>query len=405
MPNNIISQCLNLSNVKVVSCLVQNKEAHFILARDLSKGLCCSHCRKLVSRASLYRKIKLRDLPVFNHKSWLVLNKYRVHCITCGFKSEALDFALPFSRCTIRFEELAAMMCRITSVKQTAEFLNLDWKTVKGIDKRYLQKQFALPDYSSLTQIAIDEISSRKGHNYFTIVLDLNRTRVVWVGKGRKQETLDRFFKELGPLKAKELRATAIDMWDPYIASLRKHSPHARIVFDKFHVLKMFSSVIDRVRNNEYRKASKKDKEVIKDSKYLLLKNRQNLTKNQKRNEKKDLRRLLKLNKNINLVYILKADLKRLWNYRYPACAQKFLDSWIQIARAANIRSLTAFTKTLKRYSYGLINHCYYPIDTAKLEGMNNKIKVVKRIAYGFHDDEYFILKIKQACCGYENTT
>ena len=401
MPENIISQCLGLSSVKVVSCSFEPGEARFFLARNSSVGFRCSCCGRPAQGASIYRKINLRDLPVFDRKSWLVLNKYRVHCTTCGLKAEALDFALPCSRCTIRFEELVARLCRMTSLKAVAEFLDLDWKTVKAIDKRYLEKQFAVPDYDNLTRIAIDEIASHKGHSYFTVILDLESSRVVWVGKGRKEETLDRFFKELGPQKTKELLATAIDMWDPYIASIREHSPYAKIVFDKFHVLNAYSRIIDKVRNSEYKKASKKDKEVIKDTKYLLLKNRQNLKNTGKRDERKDLRRLLRLNKNINLVYILKDDLKRLWDYTYPSCATRFLDSWIERAKAAKIRALTAFTKTLNRYRYGLINHCYYPIDAGKLEGTNNKIKVIKRIAYGFHDDEYFMLKIKQACSGY----
>lgn len=401
MPENIISQCLQLSSVKVVSCCVHEDEVDIILARDPSKGFYCSSCGRTAAGASLWRKTRIRDLSVFHLKSYLVLYKYRVCCSTCGSKAERLDFAMPFSHCTVRFEDFVAMLCRKTSLKEVAELLGLDWKTVKDIDKRYLQKQFAVPDYGNLTRIAIDEISSRKGHNYFTIVLDLDRTRVVWVGRGRKKETLDRFFKELGPQKSKELRATAIDMWDPYIASINTYASGISIVFDKFHVIKTFSSVIDKVRNSEYNKALKKDKEVIRGTKYLLLKNSENLIKNEEKDEKKDLRRLLKLNRNLNLVYILKDDLKRLWDYSYPACARRFLSDWTQRANASGIRPLKAFAKTLNRYSYGLINHCLYPIDTAKLEGMNNKIKVIKRKAYGFHDDEYFMLKIKQACSGY----
>lgn len=401
MPDNIISQCIQLSSVKVISCCVHEDEVDIALSRDPSKGFYCSSCGSLATNASLWRKTRIRDLNVFRLKSYLVLHKYRVSCPTCGLRAEDLGFARPFSHCTVRFEELVAMMCRQTSLKEVAEFLGLDWKTVKDIDKRYLEKQFAVPGYDNLTRIAIDEISSRKGHNYFTIVLDLDRTRVVWVGRGRKKETLDRFFKELGPQKSRNLQAVAIDMWDPYIASINTYAPGISIVFDKFHVLKNYSWVIDRVRNSEYNKALKKDKEVIRGTKYLLLKNSENLIKNEEKDEKKDLRRLLKLNRNLNLVYILKDDLKRLWEYIYPACARRFLSDWIQRANASGIRPLKAFAKTLDRYSYGLINHCLYPIDTAKLEGMNNKIKVIKRKAYGFHDDQYFMLKIKQACSGY----
>jgi len=325
------------------------------------------------------------------------LHKHRVNCPCCGVKVEKLDFADYYSRCTSRFEELVARLCRITSIKQVAELLELDWKTVKDIDKQYLEKEFAIPDYNNLRLLAIDEISSHKGHNYFTIMMNLEKTRVIWVGKGRAKETLDRFFKELGPEKAKKIKAIATDMWNPYIASITEHAPLAKIVFDKFHVIKDYSQVIDKVRNIEYKKAIQRDKEVIKGAKYLLLRNTEKLEKDQRQ----QLKALLKLNEKINLVYILKDDLKRLWDYHYPKRAEDFLNSWIEKARASNIKPLSQFAKTLDRYRYGLINHCSYPIDTAKLEGMNNKIKVIKRIAYGFHDNDYFILKIKQACSGY----
>ena len=398
MPENIISQWLNLSSVKFVSAVVNNGITEIYLTRNKSQGFTCSECDQALPRAWRWRRARVRDLSVFEFQPYLVFTKYRVKCPRCGVKVEKIDFLGFNPHYTKRFEEMVAQMCKIASVKEVAQLLDLDWKTVKEIDKRYLEKQFSIPNYEGLRFIAIDEVASRKGHNYFTVVLDLERSAVIWVGKGRSKQTLDKFFKDLGKERCKKLIAIALDMWDPYLASIRKYATQVKEVFDKFHVIKKYSQVIDRVRNAEYRKANKKDKKVIKGSKYLLLKNEENLKKDEKVDEKRDLRRLLKINKNINLVYILKDDLKRLWNYRYSACAQKFLDSWIQRARAARIRSLTAFTKTLENYSCGLINHCYYPIDTAKLEGMNNKIKVIKRRAYGFHDDDYFMLKIKQGC-------
>ncbi len=162
-------------------------------------------------------------------------------------------------------------------------------------------------------------------------------------------------------------------------------------------MIKNYSKIIDKVRNIERKKASGKNKDVITGTKYLLLKNKGNL----RRDEKKELKELLEINENISLTYILKDDLKRLWNYKYGKWAEGFLNAWIKKAKATEIKPLERFTKTLNQYRYGLINHCRYPIDSGKLEGMNNKIKVVKRIAYGFHDDEYFILKIKQACSGH----
>ena len=170
--------------------------------------------------------------------------------------------------------------------------------------------------------------------------------------------------------------------------------PHAKIVFDLFHVVASFNRVIDKVRNSEYRKASKEDKAVFKGSKYLLLKNRKNLKSQQQRQHLKE---LLALNETINTVMILKESLKHIWKYRSRFWAAKALDDWCSLARSLNQRSVTTFANTLERYRYGILNHCDHPIHTGKLEGVNNKIKVLKRKAYGYRDLRYFTLKIYQA--------
>ena len=155
-----------------------------------------------------------------------------------------------------------------------------------------------------------------------------------------------------------------------------------------------FNRVIDKVRNSEYRKASEEDKAVFKGSKYLLLKNRKNL---KTQDQRQHLKELLMLNETISTVMILKEKLKHIWTYRSRTWAAKALDSWCSLARSLNQPSVTAFAKMLERHRYGIVNHCDYPIHTGKLEGVNNKIKVIKRTAYGFHDPRYFTLKIYQA--------
>ena len=394
MPDTIIAQWLNLPSVKFERAVTSDDCTEIHLERDYPLGFTCSSCGQICFWGWDSREARIRDLSVFEFKTYLITDKHRTDCPTCGVKIEKLEFADPYSRCTTRFEELVARLCRITSLKQVAELLDLDWKTVKAIDKKYLEEQFAIPDYDGLRLLAVDEIASHKGHNYFTVVMDLERTRVVWVGKTRAQETLDQFFKELGPERSKKIEAVACDMWDPFIASIKDNAPQAKIVFDKFHVIKNYSKVIDKVRNIEFKKAAEEKKEAIKGTKYLLLKNRDKLEKDQK----EQLKTLLELNENINIAYMLKDDLKGVWKYKSRGWANKCLDSWISTAIASNIKPLMKFAQTLDNYRYGIINHCYYPIDTGKLEGMNNKIKVIKRIAYGFHDDDYFILKIKQGC-------
>jgi len=170
--------------------------------------------------------------------------------------------------------------------------------------------------------------------------------------------------------------------------------PHALIVFDLFHVVVQFGKIIDKVRNVEYHKASKEDKSVFKGAKYLLLKNRKNVRIKRHREQ---LKRLLEINEVISTVMILKEQLKHIWSYRSRTWATKALDNWCALARSLNIKVLNNFCKMLDRHRYGILNHCDYPIHTGKLEGVNNKIKVIKRKAYGYHDLRYFTLKVYQA--------
>jgi transposase len=376
-----------------------NETSTDLLITHTPPTLRCSNCGQLGFDRYDHTRQRIRDLSVFELHTYLVLDKWRIHCPTCGVRVEDLGFAAPYSRHTRRFEDLVARLCEYLPVASVAEMLGLDWKTVKEIDKRALQRAFAEPDYSGLRLLAIDEISYKKRHKYLTLVLDLEQTRVVWVGKGRRQATLEAFFDEIGEETAHGVEAIAIDMWDPYIAAIEDRAPQAAIVFDKFHVIRNYSKVIDRVRIDEFKKAEKEDKPVLKGTKYLLLKNRENLAEDQEPR----LEKLLDLNKNLNVVYMLKDDLhrpgtgKRLWECEDRAEAIYFMEMWIQTAEESGINALQNFAKTLSNYSYGLLNHCKYPINTGKLEGLNNKIKVIKRRCYGFHDLDYFALKIKQA--------
>ncbi len=393
MPTDIIAEWLNLPRVKFLGAGTHGDCTEIQLEGDHSSGYTCSGCAQMSFWSWDSRQARIRDLSVFELKTYLLIDKHRTNCPRCGVKVEKLDFVDSYSRSTTRFEKLVARLCRIATLKQVAELLELDWKTVKAIDKKYLEKQFAIPDYDGLRLLAVDEIAFHKGQSFFTMVMDLERTRVVWVGKGRTQKTLDQFFKELGPQRTEAIEAVACDMWQAYTNSIKEHAPRAKIVFDKFHVIKKYSKVIDKVRNTEFRKAVEGKKQAIKGTKYLLLKNQDKL----KTDEKEQLEKLLALNENINIAYMLKDDLKRVWDYKSPGWAKRCLDSWISTAMASNIRPLMEFALSVDSFRYGLINHCYYPIHSAKLEGMNNKIKVIKRMAYGFHDDQYFILKIKQA--------
>ncbi len=402
MSNNIapcrhgITQWLNLPHVVVQDVIMSETHTDLLLNR-MPPSLKCSRCGQLgFDRYDRSRQC-IRDLSVFELHTYLVMDKWRVHCPTCGVRVEDLGFAAPYSRYTRRFEDFVARLCEHLPVANVAELLGMDWKTVKEIDKRALQQAFANPDYSGLHLLSIDEISYKKHHKYLTLVLDLDRTRVVWVEKGRRQATLEAFFDEIGVEIAHGIEA--IDMWDSYIAAIKDRAPQAAIVFDKFHVISNYSKVIDKVRVEEFKKAEAEDKPVLRGTRYLLLKNQENLSPDQLCR----LEELRSLNQNLNMVYVLKDDLhrpgtgKRLWNCMERDEAALLLAQWTQAAEESGIQPLMKFAKTLRRYAYGLLNHCDYPINNGRLEGFNNKIKVIKRRCYGFHDLDYFTLKIKQA--------
>jgi len=358
----------------------------------------CSKCGNITSRERRVIKI-VRDLPISGKDVYLSCEMYNVKCHKCGVRREKIDFIDKCSRLTIRFETYIHELVSMSTVKDIADKFSMSWETVKNIDKKYLEAKFSNIDYGDLKRVSIDEIANKKGHDYLSIVMDLNTGRVIWVGEGRKEEDIDKFFDTLTKKQKNNIEAASIDMWPAYIKSIKKNCPNTDIVFDKFHVVKKFGEVVTKLRTSEYRKADDKEsKDVLKGTKWLLLKNRSNL----KLDAKKELKNLLELNENIATAYILKEKLTTIWKYKQKAWAKKSINNWVSIAEIANIRGVKPFIKMLRKHEYGIINHCKYPINNGKIEGTNNKIKVLKRRSYGFRDVEYFKLKILETCQGKE---
>ena len=337
----------------------------------------------------------IRDLNIANAEVFLQVNYRKVWCSKCGgIRVEQLTFADSCRRVTYRMARYIHELCKMLTVKDVAEHLHIDPKTVKDIDKSFLEQSFGRDNFDDLRVLMIDEIAVHRGYRYMTVVADFFSGRVVWMGNGRKKQTLDAFFKNLTAGQKRAVEAVAMDMWRPYINRVQHHCPRAKIVFDFFHVVQGFSWVIDQVRRSEYTNARGGDRKVIKDCRYLLLKNEDNLTCEQKDR----LTMLLKLNRTISTIYVLKDQLKMLYYYGDRIQVKKALDDWCAMAEMLDHPAVNSFAKQLRYFEYGILNHADYPIGTGMLEGINNKIKVLKRKAYGFRDDRYFILKVKQVC-------
>lgn len=351
----------------------------------------CGECRPLHS----WRCRAVRDLDFGAARVTLVVRYRYLRCEGCGgVRSEDLDLFEPYQRVTKRLARYIHDLCKLMTVREVADHLGLDWKTVKDVDKRFLEAEHGQTEYDGLRILAVDEISIKKRHRYLTVVLDYETGRVVWLGKDRTCATLTRFFEKMPAEQRQQLEAIAMDMWDPYIKAVRETVPHVRIVFDLFHVVSAFNKVIDHVRVVEMRRAAAEDKSVYKGSRYLLLKNPENVRPGR---EKEHLATLLALNETLSRVMILKEELKSIWYFRNREMAKARLHNWCRLADQIDHASVRAFARTLRRHRYGILNHCDYPIGTSKLEGVNNKIKVIKRKAYGFHDERYFSLKVIQA--------
>jgi transposase len=278
------------------------------------------------------------------------------------------------------------------TMRDVALHLNVGWDLIKDIQKRDLSRRYAKPKLKHLRYIAIDEIAVAKGHRYLTVVMDLESGAVVFVGDGKGGDALKPFWKRLRPSKAK-IEAVAMDMSRAYWGAVLTHLPKAKIVFDHFHVIKLFNDKLSDLRRTMYREATEvMHKEVLKGTRWLLLKNPENL--DAKKNEKQRLEEALALNKPLATAYYMKDDLRRFWQQPGKQFATTFLDGWIRRAEASGIRILQQMAKTLAAHRSGLLAYYDVMISSGPMEGTNNKIKTMKRQAYGFRDHEFFKLKI-----------
>lgn len=361
--------------------------------------LVCSGCGLECEEVHDYTERWIRDLPMLGIETRILVWRRRVDCPHCGPRVDVVPWLDRYSRVTKRLAESVARLCQVLSIKHVAEYFGLGWHTVKEIDKRYLQETLGNPNLSEVDVILMDEFAIQKGHRYATVVLDPTTKEVLWVGRGRSREDIRPFFELLGKEGCKRLKAVGMDMNAAYELEVRKHCPNAEVVYDLFHVVAKYGrDVVDRVRVDQANRLrhDKKARRVIKGSRWLLLRNAENVTGD----EQIRLTELLKANRPLMTVYVLKDDLKHLWDYRYRGAAEKFWKRWYSRAIRSRIEPLKRFAKRLKAYLHGILAHCRWPLHTSLLEGVNNKIKVIKRMAYGFRDDEYFFLKIRAAFPG-----
>ena len=315
-------------------------------------------------------------------------------CRRCGrVKRERLEFLADNPLYTKRFAFYVGRRCRSSTLKEVAEELHLGWDSVKELDKQYMRAQLAKAGTPAPKAIGIDEISIRKGHTYRIVVSDLLRGRPIWFGgENRSEASMSQFYAWLGEKKSRGIRLAVMDMWKPFRTATEEHAPNAAILFDKFHVMRHLGDALDQVRKSEYARLTGKDRRFIKGQKYTLLSRHENLTLEGRR----ALKVLLTANKRLNTAYLLKESFDQLWGYKREGWARRFFDNWRAALKWQRLKPYKKFAEMIDRHWDGIAAYCKEEnkVSLGFVEGLNNKIRVIQRRAYGLRDEEYLRLKI-----------
>ena len=319
----------------------------------------------------------------------IVMSSPRVKCLNCQAQTwHQPAFASGQRRITKSFELFIEQQLTRLTIQDVVETYGLSWNTVCEIDIARLKK-LARPKLSALQRLATDENYLGTRHGFVTIVLDLDTKAIVSVLKGRGQSALATFFSRLKQAGA-QIKAVATDMSGGYIAAVQKHLPKASLVFDRFHVVKLMNEKLTALRREMYHELTdKQHRQVLKGTRWLLLKNPENLKQNEKVDERAKLKEALKLNESLATAYYLKEDLRQFWEQGSKPAAGKFLESWCKRAETSGIRHLHVMANTLRMHRSGLLNWYDHPLSTGPLEGINNKIGALQRRAYGLRNFEH----------------
>lgn len=360
----------------------------------------CGSCRQPCALVHERRWRRIRDRDILDRRVWLKVPIRRLDCHHCDARvTEHICWLDRRSRVTHRVRVWVEALAQLIPIKHVSQLTGLHWHTIKAIDLRrlaHLHGQFAA---GGVRRLVMDEFALHKGHRYATVVLDAQRMRVLWVGEGNSRAAIRPFFEALGAEGCARIEAVAMDMNTAMDLEVRAQCPSAEVVYDLFHVVARFGrEVVDRVRVDQANalRDDSKARQVIKRSRWLLLRNRDNLEDD--RAIKLD--ELLAANAPLSTVYLLKTELKEIWFAPSVREGARRWKRWMRLALESEIAPVIKFAKRLRKYVRGIIASAIYPMHSSVLEGVDNRIKVIKRMAYGFRDSAYFFLKIKDAFPG-----
>jgi transposase len=383
----------------VVACRQSTPDTLLISLEPLAECLpICGRCLQPCPLIHDRRIRQVRDRDLLDQRVLLQLPVRRVDCLNCGRVSERIDWLAPASRLTQRLRVWLEGLLQLLPISHVSRLTGLHWHTLKTLDKRRLEAEVGAFEPGDVRRLVMDEFALHKGHRYATVIMDAERTRVLWVGHGNSREAIRPFFELLGE-HCQQIEAVAMDMNTAFDLEVRQHCPQAEVVYDLFHVVARYGrDVIDRIRVDQANllRENKPARKEVKQSRWLLLRNRENL----KDGQAVQLQELLAANQPLATVYVLKDALKDIWYASSVREGWRRWRTWLRHARDSGLAPLQRFARNLRKYARGILASAQFHMNTSVLEGVNNRIKVIKRMAYGFRDSAYFFLKIKAAFPG-----
>jgi transposase len=356
--------------------------------------LVCPNCRsgRVIGQGRFSRVVQ--TVPIGLRPVWLHIDAPRVKCLDCGsVRRIDLGIVEPKRWHSKAFESLICSLSQVMSLLDVARILRIGWDGVKRVVKSRLLERFSQPPMANLKYLAIDEISVQKGHKYLTLVMNLETGQIIFVGDGKGAEALAPFWERLGKRRLGKIQAVATDLGRAYISAVTENLPNAKLVFDHFHVVKLMNEQLTDLRRKLFHEVKDiQQREVLKGTRWILLKRPENLK--EKYDERHRLAEALTINEPLATAYYMKESLRQIWDQPDREIAAKILNDWIKTALISGISPLMKMGKTLAAHRYGILNWYDHPISSGQMEGTNNKIKTLKRQAYGFRDMQFFKLRI-----------
>jgi transposase len=385
---SMIRETLGIKSHVVKTITKEGGELSILLDVRKRRRLACSSCGHLGRVRDRLAVRTWKHVPLWGIPVTLSYAPARVACTHCGkTRVEAIPWSQGKCRLSTGLIGLLSSWCKLLAWDVVAKLYGVHWNTVATAVRQAVAYGLEHRELGDVLYIGIDELSRQKGHVYVTNVYDLKEKRLLWSGEGRSQETLRAFFEEHGKALKQRVKAVCCDMWQPYTDMVKEHLPDATLVFDKFHIMQHLLKAVDEVRREEAHELKKTNPELLKRTRYIWLKNPENLTEKQRAR----LGYLEGLNLRCNRAYLLKESFREFWEYQSKGWARRFLIKWFWWATHSRLKPMRDFAWMLRNHEDNILTYFDEKITNGAVEGMNNKAKVVSHRCYGFRTAKNYI--------------